>query len=82
LEQRSPIGSRSIVFLLSSLVGANRSVRNSPVASSDDERGQTLVEYGLILSFVAMGIVASLVLFQQALDGAYQDIVTAVEELV
>ena len=53
-----------------------------PEEVSKGESGQTLVEYALILSFVAAALVASLIIFQTALQGAYSDITAEVESWV
>ena len=42
------------------------------------EEGQTLVEYALILAFVAMLLVGALTLLQGGLVGAYADIADAI----
>jgi Flp pilus assembly pilin Flp len=43
----------------------------------DQERGQTLVEYALIIAFVAIALVGSLQLFAVDLQGMYQDVADA-----
>jgi Flp pilus assembly pilin Flp len=42
----------------------------------DDDRGQGLAEYGLILGFVAVLCVGAVVLFGSQLRGFYQNIST------
>jgi Flp pilus assembly pilin Flp len=43
----------------------------------EDERGQTLVEYALIIAFIAIALVASLTLMGTGLQGIYQTFVDA-----
>ena len=38
----------------------------------DSQRGQTLVEYGLLLSFVALAVIGILLLFGPGVSGLYQ----------
>ncbi len=40
--------------------------------SRDDERGQTLVEYGLLLALIAIVVIAVLVLLGPAVSGIFQ----------
>lgn len=42
----------------------------------DSERGQTLVEYGLLLSFVALAVISILLLFGPGVSGLYQSFFT------
>jgi Flp pilus assembly pilin Flp len=41
---------------------------------ADEDSGQTLVEYALIIAFIAIALVASLQLFSGGLTGIYADI--------
>jgi Flp pilus assembly pilin Flp len=41
---------------------------------AEDDKGQTLVEYALIIAFIAIALVASLQLFGGGLIGIYADI--------
>jgi pilus assembly protein Flp/PilA len=43
----------------------------------DNEEGQGLVEYALILSVVAVGAIATLGLVGDQIDGVFQDILSA-----
>lgn len=43
----------------------------------DDERGQTLVEYALIIALVSVMLVAALVALQGGIQGAFEAINTA-----
>ena len=40
----------------------------------DDEEGQTLVEYGLLLALIAIVVIAVLVLLGPAISGIFQDV--------
>jgi pilus assembly protein Flp/PilA len=42
--------------------------------SRDDERGQTLVEYGLLLALIAIVVIAVLVLLGPAVSGIFQSV--------
>ena len=42
--------------------------------SRDDERGQTLVEYGLLLALIAIVVIAVLVLLGPAISGIFQSV--------
>ena len=42
----------------------------------DSERGQTLVEYGLLLSFVALAVISILLLFGPGVSSLYQSFFT------
>ena len=42
--------------------------------SRDDERGQTLVEYGLLLALIALVVIAVLVLLGPAISGIFQSV--------
>ncbi len=55
---------------------ANYFRSNKPAA--DGEGGQTLVEYGLIIAFMSIGLIGALGLFQGGLSGKMQEIIDAV----
>lgn len=40
----------------------------------DDDRGQTLVEYGLLLFFIAIVVIAALVVLGPTISGIFQDV--------
>ena len=42
--------------------------------SRDDERGQTLVEYGLLLALIAIVVIAVLILLGPAVRGIFQSV--------
>lgn len=42
--------------------------------SRDDERGQTLVEYGLLLALIAIVVIAVLILLGPAVSGIFQSV--------
>jgi pilus assembly protein Flp/PilA len=44
--------------------------------SRRSQRGQDLAEYGLLLGFIAIAVVAGVTLLGQQLAGVYQNIVT------
>ncbi len=46
------------------------------------ERGQTLVEYGLILVFVSVALIGTLIILEGSVSGYYQEISEAVEAVV
>lgn len=46
----------------------------------EDENGQGLVEYGLIIGIIAIGLVAALIIFSEALLVLYEEIKGGVEE--
>lgn len=44
------------------------------VLRNHDERGQTLVEYGLLLALIAIVVIAVLVLLGPAISGIFQSV--------
>ena len=42
--------------------------------SDDDERGQTLVEYGLLLALIAIVVIAVLVILGPTVSGIFQSV--------
>lgn len=44
------------------------------IRTRDDERGQTLVEYGLLLALIAIVVIAVLVLLGPAVSGIFQSV--------
>jgi pilus assembly protein Flp/PilA len=40
----------------------------------EDEEGQTLVEYGLLLAFIAIVVIAALILIGPAVSGIFQKV--------
>lgn len=47
--------------------------------SRRDERGATATEYGLLVAFIALAIIAGVTLFGTALNGFFNDLKTAVD---
>lgn len=41
---------------------------------SDDERGQTLVEYGLLLALIAIVVIAVLIILGPTVSGIFQSV--------
>ena len=41
-------------------------------AGRDDEEGQTLVEYGLLLAFIAIVVIAAVILIGPTVSGIFQ----------
>lgn len=52
------------------------------IATGKNERGQGLVEYGLIILLIAIGVVASLGDFGLGLEGLYNKISGAIEAIL
>jgi len=48
----------------------------------EGERGQTLVEYGLILSLVSIALIGTLIALKGSVEGVYEGIITAVEAAI
>ena len=52
----------------------------TPVGARN-ESGQTLVEYAMILAFMAAALVASVILLEVGVSGASDDVIAVVESL-
>ena len=47
-----------------------------------DERGQTIIEYGLILTLVSTTLIASLIIFKADLEAFYETLTEAVTAVI
>ncbi len=52
------------------------------LSQCEGEAGQTLVEYGTILTFMAVALVASLLFLEQGVDLTYDGIIADIQSLV
>lgn len=54
----------------------SRQLNLQKLFSRSSQRGQDLAEYGLLMGFIALAVVAGVTLLGQQLAGLYQSIVT------